>query len=177
MVQLATLPLVAICTVAGAASFAKATTFAGGIKTDKISEKTEGQGVTVDGVVLKDGGITATGNVTTTGDINGKDITATGALNGKTLGIGTNGSEFYVDANGAVKAAGGKVEIDKDGNAQFGAVANNRTTIAGKLATFGENTTTDYTTINGGKLDTYNLTVRNDMNVNNFKAKNINFRK
>lgn len=160
-------------TVAGAASFAKATTFAGGIKTDKISEKTEGQGVTVDGVVLKDGGITATGNVTTTGDINGKDITATGALNGKTLGIGTNGSEFYVDANGAVKAAGGKVEIDKDGNAQFGAVANNRTTIAGKLATFGENTTTDYTTINGGKLDTYNLTVRNDMNVNNFKAKNI----
>ena len=160
-------------TVAGAASFAKATTFAGGIKTDKISEKTEGQGVTVDGVVLKDGGITATGNVTTTGDINGKDITATGALNGKTLGIGTNGSEFYVDANGAVKAAGGKVEIDKDGNAQFGAVANNRTTIAGKLATFGENTTTDYTTINGGKLDTYNLTVRNDMNVNNCKAKNI----
>lgn len=75
--------------------------------------------------------------------------------------------------NGAVKAAGGKVEIDKDGNAQFGAVANNRTTIAGKLATFGENTTTDYTTINGGELDTYNLTVRNDMNVNNFKAKNI----
>lgn len=160
-------------TVAGAASFAKETAFANGIKTDTISEKTDGAGVTVDGVVLKDGGITATGNVTTTGDINGKDITATGALNGKTLGIGTNGSEFYVDANGAVKAAGGKVEIDKDGNAQFGAVANNRTTIAGKLATFGENTTTDYTTINGGKLDTYNLTVRNDMNVNNFKAKNI----
>lgn len=160
-------------TVAGAASFAKETAFANGIKTDKINEKNDGKGVTVDGVVLKDGGITATGNVTTTGDINGKDITATGALNGKTLGIGTNGSEFYVDANGAVKAAGGKVEIDKDGNAQFGAVANNRTTIAGKLATFGENTTTDYTTINGGKLDTYNLTVRNDMNVNNFKAKNI----
>lgn len=160
-------------TVKGAANFAKETTFANGIKTDTISEKTDGAGVTVDGVVLKDGGITATGNVTTTGDINGKDITATDALNGKTLGIGTNGSEFYVDANGAVKAAGGKVEIDKDGNAQFGAVANNRTTIAGKLATFGENTTTDYTTINGGKLDTYNLTVRNDMNVNNFKAENI----
>ena len=76
-------------------------------------------------------------------------------------------------SNGAVKAAGGKVEIDKDGNAQFGAVANNRTTIAGKLATFGENTTTDYTTINGGNLDTYDLTVRNDMTVKNFKADNI----
>ncbi|WP_337479646.1 hypothetical protein, partial [Phascolarctobacterium succinatutens] len=183
-------------TVAGAASFAKATTFAGGIKTDKISEKTEGQGVTVDGVLLKDNGITAAGGnftvdgtsgdttvggnlqanknafvkgtLTVDGNIEGK-----GALKGKTLGIGTNGSEFTVDENGAVKAAGGKVEIDKDGNAQFGAVANNRTTIAGKLATFGENTTTDYTTINGGKLDTYNSTVRNDMNVNNFKAKNI----
>lgn len=108
------------------------------------------------------------GMLTVDGNIEGK-----AALKGKTLGIGTNGSEFTVDETGAVKAAGGKVEIDKDGNAQFGAVANNRTTIAGKLATFGENTTTDYTTINGGNLDTYNLTVRNDMNVNNFKAKNI----
>lgn len=153
-------------------------------------------GTTVDGVVLKDKGISAANNnftvdgtsgdttvggnlqanknalvkgtLTVDGNIEGK-----GALKGKTLGIGTNGSEFTVDENGAVKAAGGKVEIDKDGNAQFGAVANNRTTIAGKLATFGENTTTDYTTINGGELDTYNLTVRNDMNVNNFKAKNI----
>lgn len=160
-------------TVKGAANFAKETTFANGIKTDTISEKTDGAGVTVDGVVLKDGGITATGNVTTTGDINGKDITATGALNGKTLGIGTNGSEFYVDANGAVKAAGGKVKIDETGKATFGNDANNTTTIAGKVATFGENTTTDYTTINGGNLDTYNLTVRNDMTVNNFKAKNI----
>ena len=160
-------------TVNGAATFTKETAFANGIKTDTISEKTNDAGVTVDGVVLKDGGITADGNVTTTGDIQGANITATGALKGKTLGIGTNGSEFTVDENGAVKAAGGKVTIDKDGNAQFGAVANNRTTIAGKLATFGENTTTDYTTINGGELDTYNLTVRNDMNVNNFKAKNI----
>ena len=182
--------------VNGAATFTKETAFANGIKTDKISEKNDGKGVTVDGVLLKDNGITAAGGnftvdgtsgdttvggnlqanknalvkgtLTVDGNIEGK-----GALKGKTLGIGTNGSEFTVDENGAVKAAGGKVEIDKDGNAQFGAVANNRTTIAGKLATFGENTTTDYTTINGGELDTYNLTVRNDMNVNNFKAKNI----
>ena len=93
-------------TVKGEANFAKATTFAGGIKTDTISENTDGEGVTVDGVVLKDGGITATGNVTTTGDIQGKDINATGALKGQTLGIGTNGSEFTVDETGNTKVGG-----------------------------------------------------------------------
>lgn len=114
------------------------------------------------------------GNVTTTGDIQGNNITATGALKGQTLGIGgTANDQFTVDANGAVKAAGGKVEIDNSGKATFGEDANNRTTIAGKLATFGENGSTDYTTINGGKLDTYDLTVRNDMTVKNFKADNI----
>lgn len=171
-------------TVNGEANFAQETTFANGIKTDTISEKTDGEGVTVDGVVLKDGGITAagdafkvdgtTGNVTTTGDIQGNNITATGALKGQTLGIGgAANNQFIVDENGAVKAAGGKVEIDKTGKATFGEDANNRTTIAGKLATFGENTLTDYTTIDGGKLDTYDLTVRNDMTVKNFKADNI----
>lgn len=199
-------------TVKGAATFAKETAFAGGIKTDTISEKTDGAGVTVDGVLLKDKGITAadgaftvegaTGNVTTTGDIKGKDITATGALSGasldvtgnatvggtlgvtgdatfsgnikgQSLNIGTNGNEFTVDTDGAVKAAGGKVEIDNSGKATFGENANNRTTIAGKLATFGENTSTNYTTINGGELNTYDLTVRNDMTVKNFKADNI----
>lgn len=174
-------------TVNGAANFAQETTFANGIKTDTISEKTEGNGVTVDGVVLKDGGITATGDTTVDGNLHanknafvkGKltvdgDIEGKGALKGKTLGIGgTANDQFTVDANGAVKAAGGKVEIDKTGKATFGEDANNRTTIAGKLATFGENTSTDYTTIDGGKLDTYDLTVRNDMTVKNFKADNI----
>ena len=74
-------------TVNGAANFAQETTFANGIKTDKINEKNDGKGVTVDGVLLKDGGITATGNVTTTGDIQGNNITATGVLKGQTLGI------------------------------------------------------------------------------------------
>lgn len=97
-------------TVKGAATFAKETAFAGGIKTDTISEKTDGAGVTVDGVLLKDKGITAAGNVTTTGDIQGKDITATGALKGQTLGIGTNGSEFTVDANGNT-AVGGTLDV------------------------------------------------------------------
>lgn len=116
----------------------------------------------------------ANGNVTTTGDIQGNNITATGALKGQTLGIGgTANDQFTVDENGAVKAAGGKVEIDNSGKATFGENANNRTTIAGKLATFGENTSTNYTTINGGELNTYDLTVRNDMTVKNFKADNI----
>lgn len=160
--------------VGGTSTFKGKTEFKDGINTDKIEEATDDAGVTVDGVVLKDGGITATGNVTTTGDIQGKDINATGALKGQTLGIGgAANDQFTVDANGAVKAAGGKVEIDKTGKATFGENANNRTTIAGKLATFGENTSTDYTTINGGKLDTYDLTVRNDMTVKNFKADNI----
>lgn len=155
-------------TVNGAANFTKETAFANGIKTDKISENTPNAGVTVDGVVLKDGGITAAG------DIQGKNITATGALKGQTLGIGgTANDQFTVDENGAVKAAGGKVEIDNSGKATFGENANNRTTIAGKLATFGENTSTNYTTINGGELNTYDLTVRNDMTVKNFKADNI----
>jgi len=172
-------------TVNGAANFAQATTFTGGIKTDKIEEATPEAGVTVDGVVLRDKGITAadgkftvdgtTGNVTTTGDIQGNNITATDALNGQTLGIGgTDNDQFTVDVNGAVKAAGGKVEIDKTGKATFGDDANNTTTIAGKVATFGESgSITDHTTINGGNLDTYNLTVRNDMTVEKFRAKNI----
>ena len=150
-------------TVDGTATFAKETTFGQGIKTDTISEKTDGKGVTVDSVLLKDGGITATG-----------DVTTQGALKGQTLGIGTGNDKFTVDKDGAVKAAGGKVEIDKTGKATFGDDANNRTTIAGKVATFGENDSiTDHTTINGGDLDTYNLTVRNDMTVKNFKADNI----
>lgn len=160
-------------TVGGTLSVAGETTFANGIKTDTIVEKTANAGVTVNGnkittdnkfndVELKNGNVNAT------------DITANGALKGKTLGIGTNGTEFTVNADGEVQAAGGKVSIDKTGKATFGDDANNTTTIAGKVATFGESgSITDHTTINGGNLDTYNLTVRNDMNVNNFKAKNI----
>lgn len=166
-------------TVAGAASFAKATTFAGGIKTDKISEKTDGAGVTVDGVVLKDGGITATGNVTTTGDINGNDITATGALNGKTLGIGTNGSEFSVDANGAVKAAGGKVKIDENGNAQFGDTGVNITKIEGNKITTGRIETSDTlasniggVTLQNGQITAKGMTIDGAINLDDLTVKN-----
>lgn len=156
-------------TVNGAANFAQETTFANGIKTDKINEKTPNAGVTVDGNLHANKNAFVKGMLTVDGDIEGK-----AALKGQTLGIGgTDNDQFTVDVNGAVKAAGGKVEIDNSGKATFGENANNRTTIAGKLATFGENTSTDYTTINGGKLDTYDLTVRNDMTVKNFKADNI----
>lgn len=141
-------------TVNGAANFSKETTFTGGIKTDTISEKSEGKGVTVDGVVLKDGGITAagdafkvdgtTGNVTTTGDIQGKDINATGALKGQTLGIGTNGSEFTVDANGNA-AVGGTLDVT------------GKTTLKNELqvnekATFGIAIGGSQTVINGGDI-------------------------
>ena len=95
--------------VAGAAHFAKETTFADGIKTDAINEATADKGVTIDGVWLKDKGISAaggaftvdgtSGNVTTTGDIQGKNITATGALK----------SDSLVVANDA--AVGGKLDV------------------------------------------------------------------
>ena len=134
-------------TVAGEATFAKETTFGNGIKTDKISENTPNAGVTVDGNLHANKNAFVNGMLTVNGDIEGK-----AALNGQTLGIGgTDNDQFTVDVNGAVKAAGGKVEIDKTGKATFGDDANNTTTIAGKVATFGESgSITDHTTINGG---------------------------
>lgn len=124
---------------------------------------------TVSGNLQANKNVFVKGMLTVDGNIEGK-----AALKGKTLGIGTNGSEFTVDETGAVKAASGKVKIEENGKATFGDDANNTTTIAGKVATFGESgSITDHTTINGGNLDTYNLTVRNNMTVENFKAKNI----
>mgnify|MGYP002302487004 CR=1 FL=1 len=157
-------------TVKGAATFDQETAFAGGIKTDKISEKTPNAGVTVDGNLQANKNAFVKGMLTVDGNIEGK-----AALKGKTLGIGGTGNDkFTVNENGAVKAASGKVKIEENGKATFGDDANNTTTIAGKVATFGESgSITDHTTINGGNLDTYNLTVRNNMTVENFKAKNI----
>lgn len=149
-------------TVKGEANFAKATTFVGGIKTDTISENTDGEGVTVDGVVLKDGGITATGNVTTTGDIQGKDINATGALKGKTLGIGTNGSEFTVDANGNAAVGGtldvtGKTtlknELQVNEKATFGIAIGSQTVING-----GDITATGKLTSKSASIGTVGIT-------------------
>lgn len=183
-------------TVAGAASFAKATTFAGGIKTDKISEKTEGQGVKVDDVLLKDGGITAagdafsvegaTGNVATKGDIEGKNITATGALKGKTLGIGTNGSEFTVDENGNAAVGGtlgvtGKTtlsdELQVDKTATFGIATGAKTVINGDEVKTGriETTKTQSSYIGGvtllnGQITADNMTITGTLDMDNLKV-------
>lgn len=165
-------------TVNGAANFTEETAFANGIKTDKISEKNDGKGVTVDGVLLKDGGITATGNVTTTGNIQGNNITAIGVLKGQTLGIGTNGSEFTVDENGAVKVASGKVTIDKDGNAQFGDTGSNITKIQGNKITTGYIQTDNNieSSIGGvkmknGQITADSMTINGNIDLNNLKVK------
>lgn len=173
-------------TVKGAANFAKETTFANGIKTDTISEKTDGAGVTVDGVVLKDGGITATGNVTTTGDIKGVNITATGALKGKTLGIGTNGSEFTVDENGNAAVGGtlgvtGKTtlsdELQVDKTATFGSATGAKTVINGDEVKTGriETTKTQSSYIGGvtllnGQITADNMTITGTLDMDNLKV-------
>lgn len=108
---------------------------------------------TVDGTT---GNTIVGGTLGVTGNITGADITATGALKGQTLGIGGTGNDkFKVDADGAVKAAGGKVEIDNTGKATFGNIAGNITTIEGKQINTGSIVATDTTvesTISGVKM-------------------------
>lgn len=138
------------------------------------------------GVTIADGKITTTGNATVggtldvTGNITGTDITANGALKGKTLGIGTHGTEFTVNADGEVQAAGGKVSIDKTGKAIFGYTAGNITTIEGQKINTGSIVATDTTVasnISGvqmldGKITASNMEITgvislNDLIVNN----------
>lgn len=124
-------------------------------------------------------GVDKDGNVTTTGDIQGKDITATGALKGQTLGIGGTGNDqFTVDENGAVKAAGGKVTIDKDGNAQFGDTGSNITKIQGNKITTGYIQTDNNieSSIGGvkmknGQITADSMTINGNIDLNNLKVK------
>lgn len=173
-------------TVNGAATFTQETTFANGIKTDKINENNDGKGVTVDGVLLKDGGITATGNVTTTGDIQGNNITATGVLKGQTLGIGTNGSEFTVDENGNAAVGGtlgvtGKTtlsdELQVDKTATFGSATGAKTVINGDEVKTGriETTKTQSSYIGGvtllnGQITADNMTITGTLDMDNLKV-------
>lgn len=137
------------------------------------------------GVTIADGEITTTGDATVggkldvTGNITGADITANGALKGKTLGIGATGNEFKVDADGAVKAAGGKVTIDKDGNAQFGDTGANITKIQGNKITTGYIQTDDNieSSIGGvkmqnGKITANDMTVTGNIDFNNLTVNN-----
>lgn len=124
-------------------------------------------------------GVDKDGNVTTTGDIQGKDITATGALKGQTLGIGGTGNDqFTVDENGAVKAAGGKVTIDKNGNAQFGDTGSNITKIQGNKITTGYIQTDNNieSSIGGvkmknGQITADSMTINGNIDLNNLKVK------
>lgn len=100
-------------------------------------------------------GVDKDGNVTTEGDIQGADITATGALKGKTLGIGTIGSEFTVDENGNTTVGG---TLDVTGATTLGSTLNvaGKTTLSDELqvdkkATFG-NATGLQTVIEGGNI-------------------------
>ena len=127
--------------VAGAAHFAKETTFADGIKTDAINEATADKGVTVDGVWLKDKGISAadgaftvdgtSGNVTTTGDIQGKNITATGALKSDSLEV--NKDAFV----------GGKLDVIGATTLGSTLAVKGDTTVGGTLGVTGKTTLND----------------------------------
>ncbi len=178
-------------TVNGAATFDQETAFAGGIKTDKISEKTPNAGVTVDGnlhanknafvkgMLTVDGDAEVKKDLKVKGNIQGKDITATGALKGQTLGIGgTDNDQFTVDENGAVKAAGGKVTIDKDVNAQFGDTGSNITKIQGNKITTGYIQTDNNieSSIGGvkmknGQITADSMTINGNIDLNNLKVK------
>lgn len=153
--------------VGGNLSVAGETTFANGIKTDTIVEKTANAGVTVNGnkittdnkfndVELKNGNVNAT------------DITANGALKGQTLGIGgTANDQFTVEANGNTNVGGTldvtgattlKDTLNVKGATTLGSTLDvtGKTTLKDELqvdkkATFG-NATGLHTVIEGGNI-------------------------
>lgn len=100
--------------VAGKANFAKEATFAGGITTDAINEATPDKGVTIDGVLLKDGGVNASAMSVTgaTGSLNVKDIGGTSTMIYTKAADGTN--TIWIDpatgnisTNGTLQVGGG----------------------------------------------------------------------
>lgn len=164
-------------TVNGAANFTEETAFANGIKTDKISEKNDGKGVTVDGVLLKDGGITATGNVTTTGNIQGNNITATGVLKGDSLEVAKNAT-----VGGTLGVTGKttlKDELQVDKKATFGTAEGAQTFIEGNQVRTGriETDTTQASKIGGvilhnGGITADSMTINGNIDLENLKVKN-----
>lgn len=129
---------------------------------------------TVGGTLGVTGNATVGGTLGVTGD-----ATFSGNIKGQSLNIGKAGNEFTVDTDGAVIAAGGKVSIDKDGNAQFGDTGANITKIQGKKITTGYIQTDNNieSSIGGvkmqnGKITASNMEITgaislNDLTVNN----------
>lgn len=103
-------------------------------------------------------------------------LKATGfAVDGAT-GNTTVGGNLTV--NGAVKAAGGKVTIDKDGNAQFGDTGSNITKIQGNKITTGYIQTDNNieSSIGGvkmknGQITADSMTINGNIDLNNLKVK------
>lgn len=171
-------------TVNGAANFAQETTFANGIKTDTISEKTENQGVTVDGVVLKDGGITATGalkgdslevakNATVGGTLN---VTGDTTLKGK---LGVTGNATVGGTLGVTGKTTLKDELQVDKKATFGTAEGAQTFIEGNQVTTGriETDTTQASKIGGvilhnGGITADSMTINGNIDLENLKVKN-----
>ncbi len=100
--------------VAGTSTFTGKTTFSGGINTDTIDEATADKGVTVDGVLLKDGGVNASAMSVTgvTGSLNVKDIGGTSTMIYTKAADGTN--TIWIDpatgnisTNGTLQVGGG----------------------------------------------------------------------
>ena len=132
--------------VGGTLSVAGETTFANGIKTDKIDEATANTGVTVDGVLLKDKGIEAAdgkfkvdgtnGNISTDGSVTAKG--GLSAANNAFKVDGTNG-DISTDGNLVVKqkitgqslnigATGTEFTVDTVGNVTANGITTNDTT-------------------------------------------------
>lgn len=153
--------------VGGTLSVAGETTFANGIKTDTIVEKTANAGVTVNGNKIttdkKFNGVELNG-----GNVKATDITAAGALKGQTLGIGgTANDQFTVEANGNTNVGGTldvtgattlKDTLNVKGATTLGSTLDvtGKTTLKDELqvdkkATFG-NATGLHTVIEGGNI-------------------------
>lgn len=123
------------------------------------------------------------GMLTVDGNIEGK-----GALKGKTLGIGTNGSEFTVDENGNT-AVGGTLgvtgrttlsdELQVDKTATFGTAVGSQTVIKGDQVATGR-IETDATqaskiggvTLHNGQITAEGMTINGTIDLENLKVKN-----
>ena len=123
------------------------------------------------------------GMLTVDGNIEGK-----GALKGKTLGIGSTGNEFTVDANGNTTVGGtlgvtGKTtlsdELQVDKTATFGTAVGSQTVIKGDQVATGR-IETDATqaskiggvTLHNGQITAEGMTINGTIDLENLKVKN-----